>query len=221
MCWVCKLQVCVSKQLVGEMLRSRTCVLVRRGRVRWRLSVYRKWFSHLGLCLLISKTQEQQRLYQHRTRQLQRIAMLFCNSPPPVIYLNMDITDRTVQIPAHYCTTQTDSVCFAATNQTHIHLPAETHTYIHLCAVWHHQKSLVNLRGRSITAGERALLCNDDAYQCLSCKPCYWLSSVQPIVLPTNYRAQKVCSNVSALNSITATINESWQAAQPLYYLFI
>lgn len=66
-------------------------------------------------------------------------------------------------------------------------LQNQTHTHTHHC-IWHHQTSqvlltaAVNLRGWSIAAGERALLCNDDAYQCLSCKPCYWFSSVQPIV---------------------------------------
>lgn len=94
-----------------------------------------------------------------------------------MIYSNTDTTDRAIHVPAHYCMTQTGSVCFAATNQTC------THNHI-----WHHLTSrallsaAVNLGVRSITAGERASLCNDDAYQCLSCKPCYWFSSVQPIV---------------------------------------
>lgn len=147
--------------------------------------------DHLVPCLSCTfNRQIAEPTYQHNTGTRETLPALdttaptyhhavFCNIPPQVIYPSTDITDRPIHIPAHYCMTQTDSVCFAATNQTHL--------YSH---IWHHQTSHVNLRGRSIIAGERASLCNDDAYQCLSCKPRYWFSSAQPI-RSTIYHAWK------------------------------
>lgn len=156
----------------------RTRVQLGRGK-----TMCKKVFSHLGLCCA----------YQHDTGATETLPAsdtaaptyhhaVFCNTPPQAIYSNTDIPDRAIHITAHYCMTQTGSVCVAAANQTH------TNTQPH--TVWHHQTSHVHQRGRSITAGERASLCNDDAYQCLSCKPCYWFSSLQSIVF-TIYHAWK------------------------------
>lgn len=141
--------------------------------------MYRKLFSHPELSLLISRTQEQQRLYQHWTQQHQLIIMLYF----AIHHHKWFIQTRIPQIglfTSQRITARPRQVLFALLLQTR-----HAHTHNH---IWHHHTSqalltaAVNLRGRSITAGERASLCNDDAYQCLSCKPCYWFSSVQPIV---------------------------------------
>lgn len=68
--------------------------------------MYRKFFSHRELSVLISTTQEQQRQRLDTAAPTYRHAV-FRNPPPQVIYSNTDTTDRAIHVPAHYRMTQT------------------------------------------------------------------------------------------------------------------
>lgn len=117
------------------------------------------------LPLLISPAQERRRLRLDAAAPTYRHAV-FCNPLPQVIYSNTDSADSGAHVPPHYAVTQTG--LFALPLQ--IRCTCMTSAGGGGVGGGVARRSSCGAERGSITAGEGAALCNDDAYQCPGCK---------------------------------------------------
>lgn len=111
--------------------------------------------------LLISRAQERRRLRLDTAAPTYRHAV-FSNPLPQVIYSNTDSADSGAHVPPHYAVTQTGLFALPLQiRRTCMTSPGDGGGVA---------RRSCEAEGGSITAGERAWLCNDDAYQCPGCK---------------------------------------------------